>query len=362
MRLLLISITLATLIGCSSVRVPLVHTTYDVDDWTQKPANDQSALAGKSSNAAANTGRRGEPVDRDENNLSGIIKIPLKKDKGGNFYVEGTLNGVLKVKFHLDTGASTVLITKRNYSKLLKKGGVGATEWYSQRSESSSTATGESVDTTNFLLSSLDVGAVHMEMVRTTVLEEKGGSNLLGLSFLNRLGEYAVDVENSVLVVRPSDVYRPVPRLAYFASSDQHWMQAMQHWETAAEAEATKIADKLRIDTTPLYLVTQDSEGSDNSFISAYTKFLAQHLLSKGKTLITDPRVAEINDAPELRSNVVVTRHNATEEEVMVTTTIHHGGQMIFSNSTVYYLNPPDAENYKAKNKAKKKNLSVVGS
>ena len=78
--------------------------------------------------------------------------------------------------------------------------------------------------------------------------------------------------------------------------------------------------------------------------------------------LITDPRLAEINDAPELRSNVVVTRHNATGEEAMITTTINHGGQMIFSNSTVYYLNPPDAKNYKAKEKEKiqKKNLAVV--
>ena len=91
---------------------------------------------------------------------------------------------------------------------------------------------------------------------------------------------------------------------------------------------------------------------------------MAQHLLSNGKSLITDPRLAEINDAPEIRSNAVVTRHNATEEEAMVTTTIHPAGQMIFSNSTVYYLNPPDEKNYEAKKKPKKmkKNLSVVGS
>ena len=77
MRLLLISITLATLIGCSSVRVPLVHTTYDVGDWTQKPANYQTASVGKGLNSATNTGRRGVPLDRDENRLSGVIKLSL---------------------------------------------------------------------------------------------------------------------------------------------------------------------------------------------------------------------------------------------------------------------------------------------
>ena len=361
MRLLLISITLATLIGCSSIRLPLVHTTYDVLDSGQTLAGYQRVFFGNGSDSAGNNTRRGEPLDRDEKHLSGIIQIPLEKD-GSGFYVDGIVNGTLKVKFYLDTETSSATLSHQSYKKLITRGGVTEAQLFSRLESSSTTATGELIETIEFLLASLDVGPIHTEMVRTSVVKGEGSSDTLGLAFLDGLGEFTIDVENSILVVHPSDVYRPVPRLSYFASSDQQWMQAMQHWDIAAESEAVKIAEKLKSDVTPLHLVAEDSEGSDNPFINAYTKFLAQHLLSNGKSLITDPRLAEINDAPELRSDVVVTRHNATEEEAMITTTIHHAGQMIFSSSTVYYLNPPDAKNYEAKKKAQKKNLAVVGS
>ena len=319
---------LATLFGCTSLG--------------QNLPTDSAGFTSSTSTVSAKRGVE---------HWTGTKIIPLEKDASGNFYVTGILNNVLPVRFHLDTGASLVSISFGTWRRLVDSGGAGETEYWSlKKGKFTQVASGELIRTFHVLIDSLNIGPVKQENVRVSV-REKGDSNLLGLSFLNQLGEYTIDVEKSVLVVRPSATYRPIPRLSYFPVDDQKSMQAMQHWETAAETEATGIVERLKNNKTPLYLVIDDSirtkdVGIESPFLRAYRDFLTKYLLSRGRVILSDRRAAEINDALEIRSKVNVTRHEATLEELLITTTVVQGGQILYSDSNVYFLNPPDRKNY----------------
>lgn len=111
--------------------------------------------------------------------------IVFEASQDGHFFVEGIANGV-RLRFMVDTGASRVVLTRRD-AKLL-----GLEEKDLTFNLPSSTA-GGTVFSAPFTLRSLSVGPIHLENVPASVGGEGLDQSLLGMSFLERLSSYQVE-------------------------------------------------------------------------------------------------------------------------------------------------------------------------
>ncbi len=166
---------------------------------------------------------------------------------------------------------------------------------------------------------------------------------------------------------------RWVPLAEMYPQSFQHKLQAAHHWDLLAKAEAAKINELLKGDRATLY-IEQPAENSGD-FHRAYHDLLTSHLVSNGRTVLVDERLAKTNDAYTLKYSVKVVQHRdrfdaksnhkesflrkndmpfeiklrekqVTPTEVLVTTQIQHQGRLLMSDSMLYYLNTGDTQNY----------------
>ena len=132
---------------------------------------------------------RGQAVPGQESATGGTMLFTMADD--GQFHIEGTVGGV-PVRFILDTGASDVMLTPADARRLgFDPAALAYTRSYLT---ANGTVMGAPV-----VLSSLDIGPIHMNDVAASVLEKPGDMSLLGMSFLRRLKGYQVHGSNLIL-------------------------------------------------------------------------------------------------------------------------------------------------------------------
>ncbi len=121
----------------------------------------------------------------------GAIAFPVASD--GHFRVEAKVDGVA-IRFLVDTGASDVILTRRDAERLgYRPDRLAFTLRYS-------TANG-TVRGAPIVLKSMEVGPIRLDEVRASVSEAELERSLLGMSFLGRLG--AFEVREGTLILRP---------------------------------------------------------------------------------------------------------------------------------------------------------------
>jgi aspartyl protease family protein len=96
------------------------------------------------------------------------------------------------VRFILDTGASDVMLTPADARRLgFDPAALAYTRCY--------LTANDAVMGAPVVLTTLDIGPIHMNDVAASVLEKPGDMSLLGMSFLRRLKGYQVQGSNLIL-------------------------------------------------------------------------------------------------------------------------------------------------------------------
>jgi predicted aspartyl protease len=323
------------------------------------PSNSQFAQSSESESYSSSQYQRPVMdfiVDRDDADARGFlgkVTIPIGIDDSGNIFIKAKINGILPVTFHLDTGATFVTISKKTWEELLSKGGQTETEYFSSRQSQATIATGEVIETTDFLLDLLEVGggAIKFHKVLASRTDDAEGSNLLGMSFLKELGEFTIDIENKELIARPSDNHRRWPRGEWFVANDQRMMAAIQHWDVAAKQEAKHISERLEGNDSPIFIeVSPDSQFTDDQaaipFQQVYPDLLAKHLLAMGRSISSSINQQGEVSPLTLKSKIMVGYHSRNWDELIVTTEIFNQSETLFSDSNIFYLYPEHGNNY----------------
>ncbi len=121
----------------------------------------------------------------------------LEKE-GGTFVVPVLINGVLTLKFTLDSGASDISVPSDVVSTLIRTGTIRPDDFIGQQTYI--LADGSKVKSPTFRLRTLTVGGITLQNVLASVADTKG-SLLLGQSFLSRIGSWSVDNSRHVLIL-----------------------------------------------------------------------------------------------------------------------------------------------------------------
>ena len=116
----------------------------------------------------------------------------LKKEADGHFWANSDVDG-FSVKFMIDTGASTVVLTYRDAQR------IGLDPKNLDYSWSIRTAGGE-VKGASVLLPSIRIGQVEIENVEAMVLRDGLDQSLLGMTFLGEL--YSYEFKQNSLIIR----------------------------------------------------------------------------------------------------------------------------------------------------------------
>lgn len=117
------------------------------------------------------------------------LRLPV--DPSGHFFVDADVDGS-NVRFLIDTGASDVMLTPEDASRLgIRLNDRDYTIEYQ--------TAGGIIRAAPVNLREIRIGALAMRDVRATVNSHSGGISLLGMSFLKRLDGYAVERNSLVL-------------------------------------------------------------------------------------------------------------------------------------------------------------------
>lgn len=119
--------------------------------------------------------------------------IVFRKSDDGHFHIEAEVEGT-RVRFVVDTGASSIVLGPADAARL------GFDLAKLDYSVPVMTANGEG-RAAPVELRSMTVGSIRLEQVRALVNEAPMDGSLLGMSFLSRLGGFAV--EGDKLVLKP---------------------------------------------------------------------------------------------------------------------------------------------------------------
>ncbi len=135
-----------------------------------------------------------QPVRRSPDGKTMVSLEPYN----GIYVVPGVINGVLSVKFAVDTGASDVAIPADIVASLVQGGFIEQSDFLGEQTYR--IADGSTRSTRTFRIRSLQVGNVVIEDVRGSVLPEKAAP-LLGQTFLRRLKSWSMDTTAHVLTI-----------------------------------------------------------------------------------------------------------------------------------------------------------------
>ncbi|MBN9045506.1 MAG: TIGR02281 family clan AA aspartic protease [Rhizobiales bacterium] len=133
----------------------------------------------------------GSPISRRDAN--GAVTVTLAKSDNGHFEVNGSVNGT-RVHFLVDTGASSVVLSHED----AKRAGIDTAALH--YTFPVMTANGQTL-AANIRIATLQVGDIERHDVRALVSKEglMTGS-LLGMSFLQTLGGFAVRGDQLIMV------------------------------------------------------------------------------------------------------------------------------------------------------------------
>jgi len=127
----------------------------------------------------------------------GKMTVPLEP-VNGVYVVPGVLNGVMNLKFIVDTGAADVSIPSDIVASLLGSGFLAQSDFLGERMYRLADGTTRPKQT--FRIRSLKVGNVVIENLIGSVAPEKAPL-LLGQSFLGRLKSWSLDSTAHVLII-----------------------------------------------------------------------------------------------------------------------------------------------------------------
>jgi gag-polyprotein putative aspartyl protease len=117
---------------------------------------------------------------------------------GGTYTVPVTINGAVRLKFTLDSGASDVLIPADVALTLARSGTLAESDFIGNKTYS--LADGSTLQSVNFYLREVRVG----NLIARNVVASAGpvtSSPLLGQSFLSRFGAWTLDNSRHVLIL-----------------------------------------------------------------------------------------------------------------------------------------------------------------
>ena len=344
MRWLVSALLIGALAGCTSA------------GKVQPVANQQAAVNGSYKAPQKIT------FDYDEVDPHGQVSIPVEVSDNGDIHLYAIISDSTRVRFRLDTGATTVTLSQKTRSRLTQADGASAAAIYSCRPESTANMLfslpepDETVESKECLLDQLQIGPIKFSKVRSRYIVG-GESDLLGMSFLAELGEFTIDIPNSVLIARPSDTYRLIPRASFFPTEDQQIVAAMQHWDTLAQMEVARIVEALQDDLRPLWIPANMEIVSP--FAGAYADLLTKYFIQNGKTVLAIQ--SEEDDALEIHYKILVVEHENPDKEALITTSVINGSRVLFSDSRVYYLSKNDHKNYISARRTEVVNFKVKG-
>jgi predicted aspartyl protease len=128
---------------------------------------------------------------------SGATIVEMISD-GGAFRVPVTINGVLTLKFIVDSGASDVLIPADVVLTLVRTGTIDEADFLGEQTYRM--ADGSKLPSKRFVIRSLKVGDKVLEKVNGSIAPVEG-SLLLGQSFLSRFGSWSIDNKKGALIL-----------------------------------------------------------------------------------------------------------------------------------------------------------------
>jgi clan AA aspartic protease (TIGR02281 family) len=117
--------------------------------------------------------------------------------RGGTYAVPATINGVIKIKFLLDSGASDVSIPADTVSTLARSGTLAESDFIGDATYT--LADGSTLKSKRFMLHEMQVGDQILRNVAASVAPV-ASTPLIGQSFLSRLGSWTIDNQRHVLV------------------------------------------------------------------------------------------------------------------------------------------------------------------
>ena len=89
--------------------------------------------------------------------------------------------------------------------------------------------------------------------------------------------------------------YSQVPLAEKYPATLQKKMQAGHHWNVLAQMEGDRILDALEGDKTSLYV--EGTDAGSSAFRQGFEDLLTSYLVTKGKVVLVDKRLAKLNGA-----------------------------------------------------------------
>jgi clan AA aspartic protease (TIGR02281 family) len=125
--------------------------------------------------------------------------IKMQKSISGVFEIPVELNGVLKISFIFDTGASDVTISPDVALTLIRTGTITKQDFIGTRTYSF--ANGETAESDVFVLREVKIGNYIVKNVVASISTSLAAPMLLGQSVMQRLGKFSVDNNNHTLII-----------------------------------------------------------------------------------------------------------------------------------------------------------------
>ena len=137
------------------------------------------------------------PATSSANGFSGRHEISLVRE-GGTFKVPAEINGVVKLHFIVDSGATHVSILADVVRTLMRSGIIKESDFLGPQTYQ--LADGTTIETVTFRIRQLRVDSRVLQGV-TGSIADVDGPLLLGQSFLNRFKSWSIDNQKQVLIL-----------------------------------------------------------------------------------------------------------------------------------------------------------------
>ena len=214
-----------------------IHFTDDISKIPQKYRDRKEGVRTLRENRAYRSTPSLPPVIELPGSTSsnGETQVPLIPLSGGNFLVDTVLNGRVKARLMLDTGASLITLTEEIGQKLgISSSSVSAELPFN-------TAGGE--DWMPLVaLDSVSVGSAKTRLVEASINSHiKEIDGLLGMSFLGDF-RFEIDRTNKLLTLKPPQTQ---DELVWDNKPGNWWKSRFEHYDATIKSYASR-ADLLR--------------------------------------------------------------------------------------------------------------------
>jgi len=126
--------------------------------------------------------------------------IKLVKTESGLFEIPVVLNGVLKINFIFDSGASEVSLSPDVALTLIRTGTVTDNDFLPDQTYTF--ADGSSAKSKRFLIKKLIIGNQSLTNIEASISNSLEAPMLIGQNVLNKLGSITIDYDNLLLIIK----------------------------------------------------------------------------------------------------------------------------------------------------------------